>query len=87
MKALEYVRLDEVHDELPLSIRPAYRRTKRVVDIALALLILLPAGLLLMAVIAVCIAIDFTRPRADLPEADRPTRPAFRDAQVSLDVP
>jgi len=49
-------------NEPPILIRPAYRRYKRALDIALVLVILLPAGLVLMAIIAIAIKLDSRGP-------------------------
>jgi lipopolysaccharide/colanic/teichoic acid biosynthesis glycosyltransferase len=62
VKTLESAPIAAARVDAPLYIRPGYRRLKRVVDIAIAVVILLPAGLLLMAVVAICVAIDSRGP-------------------------
>ncbi len=56
------LRTDTTEVGTSIHIRPSYRRAKRALDVVLALVVLLPVGLLVMAIIAALIKIDSRGP-------------------------
>jgi lipopolysaccharide/colanic/teichoic acid biosynthesis glycosyltransferase len=56
------VQTKAIHTETSIWIKPAYRRAKRVLDVVLALLVLVPIGVLVMAILAILVKLDSRGP-------------------------